>query len=136
MTILYVEDEPNDVLFMRLGFQALNEGPRLRDVQDGRTAMAYLLGEGVYADRAIHPLPQLVLLDLNLPSISGFDLLRWMRQEPSLKELPVVIFSSSGRPEDRSQAKELGADDYLLKPVSGAQFRDVARGLLERCRIR
>lgn len=77
-----------------------------------------------------------MLLDLNLPSISGFDLLRWMRQEPSLKELPVVIFSSSGRPEDRSQAKELGADDYLLKPVSGAQFRDVARGLLERCRIR
>ena len=73
-----------------------------------------------------------VLLDLNLPVQSGFEVLGWLRQQPQFKELTVVVFSSSGRPEDRRRAQELGATDYVLKPSSGVDFVEVARRFNER----
>lgn len=127
--VLYVEDEPDDVFFLRSAFRAVQVAAELRDVGDGRSAMAYLAGEGDYADRVRHPVPALVLLDLNLPILSGFEVLRWIRAQPPLRELPVAVFSSSGRPEDRRLATELGAQDYIEKPASGLQFREVARAL-------
>ena len=130
--VLYVEDEPDDVFFLRAAVKAVGAEADVRDVGDGRAAMAYLSGEGIYADRAAHPAPALVLLDVNLPMISGFEVLRWIRAQPALRSLPVVMFSSSGRPEDRTLARELDAQDYLQKPTSGLQFRDVVRGLMGR----
>jgi CheY-like chemotaxis protein len=130
--VLYVEDEPDDVFFLRAAVKAVGADADVRDVGDGAAAMAYLSGEGPYADRAAHPLPSLVLLDVNLPLLSGFEVLRWIRGQPALRGLPVVVFSSSGRPEDRALAKELDAQDYVQKPPSGRQFRDVVRGLQAR----
>jgi CheY-like chemotaxis protein len=130
-TVLYVEDEENDVLFMQMAFERLGTPIDLQSVEDGSRAMAYLAGEGPYADRQRYPRPAVLLLDLNLPLHSGFEVLQWLRQEPAFAELPVVIFSSSGRPEDRARAHQLGASDYLLKPSSGLDFVNVAKHVQE-----
>ncbi|QYM80531.1 response regulator [Horticoccus luteus] len=131
-TILYVEDEADDVLFMRFAFQRLALNVDLRAVGDGSQAIAYLAGEGPFSDRRQHPLPAVLLLDLNLPLQSGFEVLQWLRHEAGLTTLPVVIFSSSGRPEDRARAQALGASDYWLKPSSGLAFADIARDVHDR----
>jgi CheY-like chemotaxis protein len=128
-TVLYVEDEENDVFFMRYAFQEAGIQHGLESVGDGQHALAYLAGKAPYADRQQFPIPTLILLDLNLPLISGFEVLDWIREQPELQETPVVIFSSSGRPEDRSKAEKLGADHYVLKPASGMQFVQIAKNL-------
>lgn len=128
-TLLYVEDEADDVFFMREAFVRERVAVDLREVGDGALAMAYLAGEAPFADRARHPLPDVVLLDLNLPRRSGFEVLEWLRARAEFAALPVVVFSSSGRPEDRERAGRLGATEYVLKPSSGLQFNVVVRGL-------
>lgn len=120
--VLYVEDEENDVHFMRRAFRRAGQEERLRVVVDGQAAMDYLAGRGLFGNRLNYPLPAMVLLDLNLPTVSGFQVLVWIRQQPQFQRLPVVIFSSSPRVEDRLQAKELGANDYMEKPDSGLEF--------------
>ncbi len=77
------------------------------------------------------PKPSVVLLDLNLPEIHGFDVLKWIRAHPLHSELPVVVFSSSEREEDRARAKLLGANEFLKKPSSVTGFQGVARRLGE-----
>ncbi|MET0263946.1 MAG: response regulator [Rariglobus sp.] len=129
--VLYVEDEEDDVFFMRNAFKKLGVHDRFHSVEDGGRAISYLAGEEPYADRTRHPLPTFVLLDLNLPIRSGFEVLEWLRGQPQFQQLPVVIFSSSGRLEDRQRAEKLGATEYLLKPTSGSQFLDMARQLSE-----
>lgn len=129
--VLYVEDEEDDVFFMRNAFKRLGYDDRFHAVGDGDRAISYLAGRDHYSDRANHPLPSVVVLDLNLPIRSGFEVLEWLRGQPEFKALPVVIFSSSGRVEDRRRAEELGATEYQLKPASGAQFLNTARQLVE-----
>jgi CheY-like chemotaxis protein len=129
ITVLYVENEENDVLFMQRAFKRAGLESCLRPVPDGRAAMGYLTGQVPYADRTIHPLPILIMVDLSLPAISGFELLNWLRQQPQFKTLPVVVFSSSARAEDIKRAYELGANDYVQKPTSGAQFVEVVQDL-------
>jgi CheY-like chemotaxis protein len=131
-SLLYIEDEENDVFFMKMAFERTGLAHTLHSVSNGKEAIAYLAGHGPYSDRSRYPLPAVILLDLNLPLISGFEVLQWLRQQPHLERLPVVVFSSSGRPEDMKKAQELGANDYLLKPTSGMGFSDVARRMQER----
>ncbi len=128
-TVLYVEDEEDDVLFMRRAFKRAGLEQGLLAVRDGQEAIAYLAGEGAYGDRGQHPVPSMVLLDLNLPLVSGFEVLKWVRQNCQLHSLPVVVFSSSARSEDRAKAQQLGADEYVEKPSSGSDFVHVAEGL-------
>lgn len=130
-SVLYVEDEPDDVLFMHVAFRRAGLRAPLHCVSDGQQAVNYLRGDPPYDDRVLHPFPRVVLLDLNLPLLSGFEVLRWIRREAKLRELPVVVFSSSGRADDRRRALELNATEYIQKPASGAQFEDVARRLQE-----
>jgi len=129
ITVLYVENEENDVFFMRRAFKLSGLDDCLRVVGSGREAMDYLMGEAPYTNRELNPLPALALVDLNLPAMSGFELLSWLRQQPKLRELPVVIFSSSARTEDLTRAHELGANDYVQKPSSGAQFLEMVKRL-------
>lgn len=131
-SVLYVEDEPDDVLFMHVAFRRAGVPSPLHCVGDGQQAVNYLRGDAPYGDRARSPFPTVVLLDLNLPLLSGFEVLHWIRHEAGFRELPVVVFSSSGRAEDRRRAVQLNATDYFLKPVSGAQFEEIARQLHER----
>ncbi len=135
-TILYAEDEENDAIFMELALARIAPQVRLVVVQDGREALDYLGGEGPYVDRARYPLPTLVLLDFNLPLLSGLDVVHWMRQRREFDATPIVLFSSSGRLEDRDVARLLGANHYLVKPMSGEQFTQIARELTERWLVR
>lgn len=127
--LLYVEDEPDDVLFMQIAFQRVGAAAQLQSVFDGVQALDYLRGKSPFDDRGRYPFPSAVLLDLDLPLLSGFEVLEWIRGEPSCCHLPVVVFSSSGHPSDRQRAESLGADDYWLKPSSGTQFELMAKQL-------
>jgi CheY-like chemotaxis protein len=114
--ILYVEDEEADVVLLRHVFQKTGIPNPLQAVKDGKLAKDYLAGKAPFDDRKRHPLPGLVLLDLNLPYWSGFEVLAWIRQQPQLRGLPVVIFSSSNRPDDIARAYDAGANGFLVKP--------------------
>lgn len=128
-TLLYVEDEENDVLFMRRALARAGVRVDFQTVCDGDKAVIWLAAGPPYCGR---PPPRLVLLDLNLPARSGFEVLEWLREQPTLRHIPVVVFSSSGRPEDREKARRLGASDYILKPTSTLSLVDIARDLQAR----
>ena len=116
--LLLVEDDPNDVLLIRRAFRKANLANPIHVASDGDMALAYLQGEGAYANRDAFPLPVLILLDLKLPRRSGLEVLQWLRQQPGLKRLPVVILTSSRETADINHAYELGANSYLVKPVA------------------
>lgn len=127
--VLYVEDEESDAYFMKRAFVGQGLESALQIVRDGRAAIDYLSGAEAYADRQQHPLPSVVLLDLNLPQVSGFEVLKWMRRHPDFSGTPVVVFSSSAREDDRVKALELGADTFVSKPSSGAKFGEIVEML-------
>ena len=121
-TVLYVEDEETDVLLLQQVFRRAGISNPLKTVKDGKAARDYLAGKEAYEDRQAYPLPGLVLLDLNLPYWSGFEVLEWIRQQPQLRWLPVVVFTSSSRPDDVVRAYNAGANAYLVKPNSLAEL--------------
>lgn len=127
--IFYAEDEENDVFFLERALENSGLPHTLKAVPDGQQAVEYLSGKGAFADRSRHPLPVLILLDINMPKKSGLEVLQWLRQQPRLKSIPVVILTSSSRPEDMDKARLLGADDYLLKPSEPLKLQDVVKSL-------
>jgi len=129
-SILYVEDDKNDVFFLQTALEESGLAVSLQVARDGQEGIDYLAGKGPFADRKAHPLPGLVLLDLNLPIRSGFELLAWLRLQPALKHLPVVVFSSSTLPADLQRAAELGANSYAVKPVSCLERLEFVRDLM------
>src|ERR1043166_3495920 len=116
--ILLAEDDPNDVLLLGRAFQKAGFHECLKTVRNGQEAIDYLSGKGVYADRAKFPLPFLLLLDLRMPVVDGFGVLQWARSQPDLKRLLIVVLTSSHLQADVDRAYELGANSYLVKPVS------------------
>ena len=114
--VLYVEDEHNDVLLMRRAWAKVGVANPLQAVIDGEEALRYLSGEGQYANRVDHPMPCLVLLDLKMPKMTGLDVLRWIRSQPALQGLRVIIYSSSRLPLDINAAHALRIDAYVVKP--------------------
>jgi CheY-like chemotaxis protein len=127
--ILYVEDEENDVILLRRAFKKADVAAPLMTIGNGMEAMRYFAGEGAYADRTRYPLPGLLLLDLNLPGLSGFDLLRSLRRLPKFEKLLVIVFSSSSDRADIDQAQQLGAAEYLVKPVDMSAFVGIIQQL-------
>lgn len=117
-TILYVEDEESDIVLLGLALKRDKIDVELHTVRDGESAVNYLSGTGAYANREQHPFPGLVLLDLNIPRIHGLKVLKWIRAQPTLATLPVVIYTSSEQPKDVAAAQELGANDYQVKPCT------------------
>ena len=125
--ILLVEDNRMDV---ELTLDAFREAKLLNTIHiasDGQEALDYLFGHGPYADRSAFPQPNLVLLDLKLPGIDGFEVLRQIKSTPILKRLPVVILTSSKEEGDRALSYDHGANSYLVKPVSFDGFLGVVR---------
>ena len=125
--ILQVEDEEADVFLLQLIFKRTGINSPVQAVTDGEMAIHYLSGVGRFADRQKYPLPCLVLLDLQLPKVSGLDVLAWIRQQPYLNRLVVVVFSSSALPEDVSRAYELGANSYIEKPSNMERTLELAQ---------
>ena len=116
--ILLVEDDPNDVLLIQRAFQKAGLADSLKVVNDGDEAIEYLTGHGRFDDRSLFPLPYLLLLDLKMPGTDGFEVLRWARNQENLKRLLIVVLTSSNLQADVDRAYELGANSYLVKPVS------------------
>ena len=116
-TVLLVEDNIDDVLLTQRAFRKAGVHATLQVAGDGDEAVAYLRGDGPYADRIAHPVPSLVLLDWKLPRRSGREVLRWVRQQPQFVALPVVVLTSSREQEDIDHAYGEGANSYLQKPV-------------------
>lgn len=115
--ILLVDDNPHDVVLIRLAFRRVGIIDTIHLVKDGVEAMRYIKGEGAYADRHQFPVPTLVLLDLKMPQTSGFDVLRWLREQPELSNVVVVVMSGSKNDGDIERAYALGASSYLVKPT-------------------
>jgi DNA-binding response OmpR family regulator len=130
-TILYVEDDQNDALLVRRALHHLRSEVALHTVEDVETAIAYLAGEGMYADRERYPLPSMVLLDIKIPGRSGMDLLGWVREKEALQGVPVVMFTSSMVESDIKLAYQLGANSYIVKPVSFVDLMEKLRGIVE-----
>jgi CheY-like chemotaxis protein len=130
--VLYVEDDEADRFFMERAFNTAGLPSALHMVNDGRAAVQYLSGTGPFADRSLYPVPQLVLLDLKIPELSGFEVLEWIRKRPEYVTLPVIVFSSSSHPDDPVKAKALGANDYWKKPANALNYAQVVNSLRER----
>ena len=128
-TILLVEDNPNDVLFVGLPFKRLGLKHRLIVVADGIEAQQYLQGDRQYSDRSRFPWPSLILLDLDMPRMDGFQLLEWLRQQPSLCHLPVIVLTTSTYSPDVTRAYQVGANSFLVKPLDFINFRSLLRTL-------
>lgn len=125
--ILYVEDEEDDVLFMNMAFKQAVISHPLVALTDGQKAIDYLLGSGAYSNRDEHPLPCLMLLDLNLPKKSGLEVLKWIRNEPSISTLPVIVLTSSLQDADIHRAYVQGANAYLVKPSNPKELPVIVR---------
>ncbi len=131
-TILYVEDEESDIFLMQMACRKEKIDVQLKTVMDGESAINYLRGTGNYANRHEYPMPGLVLLDLNIPRLHGLKVLKWIRDEPAVAKLPVVVYTSSEHPKDVSAAQELGANDYQVKPSTIELIAERMKGLVER----
>jgi len=115
--LLMAEDDDNDVYFFERALRQANIARALHRVKDGEEAISYLRGEGKFENREEFPLPRVLLLDLKMPRKNGFEVIQWVRQQPGLKRLPIVVLTSSREDPDVNRAYELGANTYLVKPV-------------------
>lgn len=127
--ILLVEDNPDDVELTRRAFQKSNIANEMVVVRDGQEAIDYLFLKGEYAGRDPDLLPSVVLLDLNLPKLSGLEVLRRLRAEERTRRVPVVVLTTSKEEKDVIGSYELGANSYVRKPVDFVQFLDAAKHL-------
>jgi len=129
--ILLVEDEPDDVFFVERAFRSGHLKYPLFTVGDGQEAIDYLSGTGPYADHGVYPLPQLVLADLKMPRVSGFDLIAWMRNDKHCKLVPIIILSSSALAADVNRAYALGANAYMVKPADARSLERLFQTIAE-----
>jgi two-component system response regulator len=127
--ILLVEDEPNDAFFFQHCVKRAGIPNPVVVAHDGREALDYLEGVDRFHDREKHPLPWLVMLDLKLPRLTGFEVLERIRQQPALRRLIVVVLTSSSSQVDIERAYELGANAYLVKPSESAELADIVRSI-------
>jgi CheY-like chemotaxis protein len=127
--VLIVDDSENDVLLMRRAFKKAEFDLPFQTVTGGEHAISYLLGEGEFNDREKYPLPTVMLLDLNMPGMSGFEVLRWVRGHPTFRRLCIIILSASMRKEDVETSFDLGANAFLVKPADLLDLIDLMKKL-------
>lgn len=130
-TVLLVEDNQDDIFVMKMACQRTGIPHVLRVVTDGTMAIDYLSGKGEYADRTAHPLPDVVFLDIKMPKCDGHEVLKWIRSQPALKKLPVVMLTVSTQMSDVERAYELGVTSYLQKVSCLAEFGQGVRIILK-----
>lgn len=123
--VLYVEDTEPDVFLVRTAIAKGGLAIELKTVQDGEELICYLEGSGPFSDRVINPIPTLVLLDLKMPKKDGFQVLEWLRQQPHLKRVVVIVLTTSSRQEDVDRSHDLGANAVLVKPTSFDEMVDM-----------
>ena len=134
-TILIVEDEAHDVEFLKRAFQRSGVNNPIRAVENGVQAVAYLRGEGKYADRVAFPFPRVIITDLKMPEMSGIELLLWIEANPQYRVIPTVILTSSTAQQDVIAAFRAGASGYMIKPVGFEQLERMAKTIADYWRL-
>lgn len=129
ITILMAEDDADDRLMTREAFQECRLNNPLQFVVDGEDLMDYLHRRGQYADEARYPMPGLILLDLNMPRKDGREALREIKSDPALRDIPVVVLTTSKAEEDVANCYSDGANSFITKPVSFAALIEVVQTL-------
>jgi CheY-like chemotaxis protein len=124
VAILLAEDDENDIFLMGRAFDRAGIPNPLLVVRNGQEAVDYLAGTGNYVQREKYPMPGLLLLDLKMPWMDGFDVLKWLRSQPQFDTLPVVVLTSSKLQADIDKSRQLGVYDYRVKPHA---FEDLVR---------
>ena len=126
-TILLVEDDENDAMLMKMAFQKNNIPNPVHWAKDGLEAIEYLNGTEVYADRKLYPFPEVLILDLKMPRMSGLELLAWIREHPEFRVIPTIIMTSSRQDLDIEKAYSLGANTYMVKPCSSEELAKMVK---------
>ena len=128
-TILVVEDDPNDALFLKMALEAAGVQNPIVEAKDGKHAQEYLSRTGRYSGRAQQPAPYVTFLDLKLPHLMGLELLKWIRDQPQLDGMIVIVLTSSANPKDVDEAYRLGANAYVVKPSGFERLCVLARSV-------
>ena len=127
--ILLVDDLPEDILLIRKALEKAAVLNPIYALNSGEETILYLKGGGKYSNRDEYPLPDLLLLDLKMPVMSGFEVLRWIRQEPGLSAMRVIVLTGSDHLRDVNQAYQLGANSFMVKPTDFQDFVNLARSV-------
>lgn len=127
--VLAVDDDPNDLLFLKAAFKFIGVSSSIRTVEGGNEAVAYLKGEGDYSDRSRHPYPDYIITDLKMPGVDGFEVLEFLRKKPESAVIRAVVLSGSQDDDDIRKAYWLGASGYLVKPSSPVHLRKMIKTL-------
>ena len=128
-TVLVVDDDSDAVLLFERAYTRAGITHPFKVAHSADDAIAYLKGDGKYADRASHPMPALILLDIKMPGRSGFEVLDWIRKSSPVSPIRVVMLTGSPSGEDVNRAYRMGANSYVTKPVDLGQFREMLGAL-------
>jgi len=128
-TILIVDDDLDEANLIRRAVLGLHPKRSVQTVISGLDFKAYLEGEGPYADREAFPYPGLILLDLRMPEMDGFEVMEWLKIQPLHAAIPVIVVSAFGQQQNIRRAYQLGALTFLSKPVQAENIRDAIRAL-------
>ncbi len=130
--VLVADDDPDEIFLLRWAFKRAGLTHELRDLSDGAAIVEYLNGAPPFDDRVRYPFPNLLLVDLKMPRMNGFDVLRWLQSPPHLKHVPAVVLSSSDFEADVQLAGKLGAREFLTKPSDLGDWVTLAQVLHQR----
>jgi CheY-like chemotaxis protein len=137
-TTLIVDDDENDIFFVKRAFTEINVHCTFHTLKNGQEVVDYLIGAGPYANRELYPMPMMILMDLKMPVMDGFEVLSWLRARPGVKVIPTIVFSSSDVPSDITRAYELGANSFMTKSVTYEglllKLQTLSRYWLEHCK--
>ena len=127
--VLLVEDDENDVFFFKRAMKLAGWTDPLQVARDGKQAIDYLGGSGQFSSRDEFPLPALLLLDLKLPYVNGLEVLKWIRDNPALRQMAIIVLTSSREDVDIERACQLGANAYVVKPAASEELVDLVKAI-------
>lgn len=129
-TLLVAEDSETDLLLLTYAVLELGEAVDLQVTRDGNAVVSYLLGEGEFGDRLRHPLPDLIMLDLKMPGLTGLDVLQWLEGRAEFAPIPRIVMSGSSLKKDAEACYHHGADTYFVKPSTLDELRELVRQIV------
>src|SRR4051794_32200066 len=136
--ILIVEDDEDDVILLREAIRKAQVRNPIQVLMDGEEAIDYLSGNGRFGDRIEYPFPGALFLDLKLPKMSGFEVLRWLKEHEECKVIPVMVLTASDLERDVTRAYQMSANSYMVKPSGLDQLTDMVKqafGFWSMCEI-